>query len=73
MDTSGWTAFDGDGRFDYGADALKKKWKALHAGDLEPWPSDESLQEAWRRFHAGDFAGAVELGLEAGPEGHAVV
>ncbi|MDX1625847.1 MAG: hypothetical protein R3323_04990, partial [Wenzhouxiangellaceae bacterium] len=34
---------------------------------------DGTLQEAWRRFHAGEFAGAVELGLEAGPEGHVVV
>ncbi|HSB23657.1 MAG TPA: hypothetical protein VLE94_11190 [Burkholderiaceae bacterium] len=65
-----WTAFpyDSDGyRLD--AAALKKKWARLHAGDAEPWPSDDKVLAAWSLFHAGDFQKACEAGLKAGDAG----
>lgn len=34
-----WTAFPHpDKAYDYAGDRLARAWKALHAGDLEPWP-----------------------------------
>ena len=68
-----WNVFPHDSSdFNYAGNALKKAWPELHAGDREPFPDDPGLQEAWRAFHRGDFQQAVELGDEAGPQGHAV-
>ena len=68
-----WAPFPHDNSaFDYQGDALKKAWSALHAGDLEPWPEDETLQEAWRCYHRGEFQEAVNLADQCGLEGHAV-
>lgn len=65
-----WTAFpydDADYRFS--AQALKKQWARLHAGDAEPWPQDEAVQAAWALYHAGQFQKAAEAGLRAGGAG----
>lgn len=68
-----WAPFPHDqSAFDYQGGALKDAWNTLHAGDLEPWPDDETLQEAWRCYHRGDFQSAVELADQCGLEGHAV-
>jgi tetratricopeptide (TPR) repeat protein len=70
---SNWTPFPhSDSDYDFAGDALHAHWAELHAGDKEPYPSDETLQEAWRAFHRGDFEAAVELGDKAGIAGHAV-
>ena len=65
-----WTAFPYDD-VDYSQDSasLKKNWKALHAGDAEPWPKDEKVQAAWALFHAGEFQKAHDAGLKAGGAG----
>ncbi len=71
MDTGKWAEIDLDTTdFAYTGGALKKAWKELHAGDLEPWPGESKLQDGWRAFHAGDFGAAVDAGLAAGGEGH---
>lgn len=68
-----WTPFPHDSSsFDYPGNQLKKAWDGLHAGDLEPYPSNETLQEAWRCYHQGDFQQAVRLADQCGIEGHAV-
>ena len=58
--------------YDYPGKALEEAWGALHEGDMEPWPEDETLQEAWRCYHRGDFQQAVILADECGPAGHVV-
>ena len=58
--------------FTYSADALKKAWDGLHAGDREPFPKDASLVEAWRQYHMGNFAEAVDAGLKKGLAGYTV-
>lgn len=68
-----WNPFPHDNRdFDYGDTRLKKAWKDLHRGDLEPFPEAEELREAWRCFHRGEFQQAVEIADGYGLEGHAV-
>lgn len=65
-----WTAFPYDSEaYRYDADALKKQWARLHAGDAEPWPKDDAVLAAWALFHAGDFQKACEAGLKAGGAG----
>lgn len=49
----------------YAGEALRKRWRVLHAGDCEPFPRQALAQEAWRLFHQGRFAEAVAAGLEA--------
>ncbi len=74
MDTSKWAPFDPQlGKFDLAGAKLQKAWDRLHAGDIEPLPSDAELLEAWRRFHRGDFAGAVDLAAQIGDAAHVVV
>ena len=65
-----WTAFPYDDT-DYrrSLPALKKAWARLHAGDAEPWPTDQAVQQAWTLFHAGAFQQACEAGLAAGGAG----
>lgn len=68
-----WTAFPyPDAAYVYTAAGLKKAWKRLHTGDVEPFPKDTDVVNAWIAFHAGEFDTARKLGLDAGPDGHAV-
>jgi tetratricopeptide (TPR) repeat protein len=61
-----WNAFPHDAdAYRYDTATLKKKWARLHAGDAEPWPSDDMVIAAWQLFHAGDFQKATEAGLKA--------
>ena len=65
-----WTAFPYDNSdYLYDAQALKKSWARLHAGDAEPLPKDEKVATAWALFHAGEFQKATEAGLKAGGAG----
>ncbi len=44
MAKSKWTAFaHTDKAYDYAGDKLAKAWKALHAGDLEPFPDEKHV------------------------------
>ena len=68
-----WAPFPYDAApFSVDLATLKKRWKALHAGDAEPWPKRVEVQQAWALFHAGDFQGACEAGLAAGGDGFTV-
>lgn len=68
-----WTKFPyPDPSFVYTPARLKKAWRQLHAGDLEPWPQDAQLVDAWIAFHAGEFESAARQGLDAGMAGHSV-
>ena len=65
-----WKAFPHpSARYRYSLAALRANWARLHAGDLEPLPSDARVLAAWALFHAGDFQAAVEAGLAAGGGG----
>nr|WP_315488444.1 hypothetical protein [uncultured Rhodoferax sp.] len=64
-----WTAFSHIGEYPFDAARVKKQWRQLHAGDLEPLPKDNAVLHAWTLFHQGDFEGAAEAGLQAGPAG----
>jgi tetratricopeptide (TPR) repeat protein len=65
-----WTAFPYEAdNFQYSKATLKRQWQRLHAGDAEPWPSDDAVVEAWTLFHAGEFHKAVKAGLAAGGDG----
>lgn len=55
-----------DKKFVYTAATLKKAWEALHKGDAEPWPKEDSAVDAWIAFHAGDFQKSNDLGVKAG-------
>ncbi len=61
-----WAAFPYDDA-DYRCDLarLRKQWSRLHAGDAEPWPTDDRVAAAWAHFHAGEFRKAVDAGLKA--------
>ncbi len=88
MQTTDWAPFPHDATpFTYSGKSLEKNWKALHAGDREPFPDAaragaiglkpaeqcaEQLAEAWRLFHAGDFAAAVDRAESVGMGAHAV-
>jgi tetratricopeptide (TPR) repeat protein len=63
-----WTPFPYDA-CDYDAEALKKQWARLHAGDAEPLPRDDKVLAAWALFHNGDFQKAYDAGLKAGGAG----
>lgn len=68
-----WSRFPyPDDSFNYSPVSLKKAWKGLHAGDVEPWPKEEPLIEAWIAFHSGQFEQATKLGLAQGTSGYAV-
>lgn len=64
-----WTAFSHSGEYPFDASRVKKEWRQLHAGDLEPLPQDDAVLKAWALFHRGEFEGATEAGLQAGPAG----
>lgn len=64
-----WTAFSHLGEYPFDAARVKKEWRVLHAGDLEPLPKDTAVLKAWALFHSGDFEGAAHAGLQAGPAG----
>ncbi|MDD2923611.1 hypothetical protein [Rhodoferax sp.] len=61
-----WSAFPYAGDYDFDAASVKKKWARLHAGDLEPLPSNNDLLQAWAHFHNGEFQKAATLGLDLG-------
>ncbi len=68
-----WTAFPHDATpYTCTPAALKKLWTRLHAGDVEPLPTDAAVLAAWALFHAGEFEKAVAAGLAAGPAGTTV-
>ena len=64
-----WTAFSHSGDYPFDAARVRKEWRRLHAGDLEPLPEDEALLAAWALYHTGEFEKATEAGLQAGPAG----
>jgi tetratricopeptide (TPR) repeat protein len=73
MAARNWVAFPHDASgFLYPGAALRKNWKRLHRGDLEPYPSGKkqaALESAWRAFHAGQYQAAVEEGSALGAPG----
>ncbi|MBV9891840.1 MAG: hypothetical protein JO090_13255, partial [Rhizobacter sp.] len=61
-----WRAFPHDAAaYRYDLATLKKRWRRLHGGDVEPLPTHEQLLAAWQLFHAGEFQKATEAGLQA--------
>jgi tetratricopeptide (TPR) repeat protein len=69
---SRWTPFPHVRDFEFDPESLRKKWKKLHAADLEPLPKDAKVLAAWVHFHRGEFNKAYEAGLKAGAAGTAV-
>jgi hypothetical protein len=64
-----WTAFPFAGEYNFDAVSVKKKWAKLHAGDLEPLPTDKNVLDAWAQFHNGEFQKAQASGLKLGLTG----
>jgi hypothetical protein len=64
-----WTAFPYAGTDNFDAAILSQKWLRLHAGDLEPLPTNPQVMQAWVHFHNGDFHRAASLGQGLGHEG----
>jgi len=64
-----WKPFAHTARFPFDADLVRKQWKRLHAGDLEPLPVNERVLAGWVLYHSGKFHRAFEAGCKAGPEG----
>lgn len=67
-----WAAFPYAGDYQFDASTVKKKWAHLHAGDLEPLPTDPELLSAWVHFHNGEFHKAASLGQALGAAGTSV-
>jgi len=65
---STWQAYS-DRPFDFSGDRLAERWSFLHAGNLEPYPSDPAVQDAWRAYHEGRFEDAVSIGRAHGGPG----
>ncbi|RCX10112.1 hypothetical protein [Extensimonas vulgaris] len=64
-----WTPFPYSDLYRFDPARLKQLWPRLHAGDAEPYPSDEKLQHAWLLLHSGQFQEAAELGQRLGGAG----
>jgi len=64
-----WSAFPFPGEYTFDANSVKGKWARLHAGDMEPLPSDTRVLEAWALFHSGEFEQACQQGLKLGEVG----
>jgi hypothetical protein len=64
-----WTAFPFPGEYTFDVGSVKNKWARLHAGDLEPLPTDTRVLGAWAHFHNGDFEKASAVGLHLGDMG----
>ncbi len=62
-----WKTYEGRA-FDFSDDKLEANWKNLHAGNLEPFPTDAALQDVWRAYHEGRFQEAADLGKQTGGE-----
>lgn len=62
---STWQPYS-DRPFDLSGDQLQERWAFLHAGNLEPFPSDPAVQDAWRAYHEGRFEDAVRIGRDFG-------
>jgi tetratricopeptide (TPR) repeat protein len=67
-----WTAYPYAGSNNFDASIISKQWKKLHAGDLEPLPTNPQVLQAWIHFHNGDFHKAATLGHELGYVGLSV-
>jgi tetratricopeptide (TPR) repeat protein len=65
---STWKAYS-DTPFDFSGERLQQQWSVLHAGNLEPFPSDPVVQDAWRAYHEGRFEDAVNIGRNHGGPG----
>ena len=63
-----WARYEGV-RFDLAGPALRERWGVLHAGNKEPYPSDDRVQDAWRAYHEGRFQDAVTIGQAHGGAG----
>ncbi len=64
-----WADFPYAGDYNFDASRVKKHWKRLHAGDLEPLPQQNDLLQAWVDFHNGHFHQAMSRGLALGSAG----
>ena len=67
-----WTAFSRSGEYPFDASSVKKAWRSLHTGDMEPLPKDKTVLNAWALLHSGEFEKAAQSGLQAGPAGASV-
>ncbi len=65
----GWTPFPHAAAFAFDAELVRKQWKRLHAGDMEPLPTNEKVLAGWVLFHSGKFQRAFDTGMKLGPEG----
>jgi len=65
----GWTPFLHTAAFAFDADLVRKHWKRLHAGDMEPLPANDKVLAGWVLFHSGKFQRAFDAGMRLGPEG----
>lgn len=64
MAKSNWAAFPhADKAFDYAGDKLAKAWKALHTGDLEPFPDEKHIAKLLK---ANALLSKSSLGKDAG-------
>jgi hypothetical protein len=66
MAKSKWPAFaHPDKAFDYAGDKLAKAWKALHAGDLEPFPDEKHVARLLKaNTKLGKDAGRIAAQLQ---------
>lgn len=62
---SNWHPYSGV-PFDFSGAALEDRWSVMHAGNLEPFPTESAVQDAWRAYHEGRFEEAVDLGTAHG-------
>lgn len=63
---SKWAVFPHLGEYPFNARSLKKRWLRLHAGDMEPCPTDPQVLNAWVLFHHGEFEKSAQEGLRCG-------
>lgn len=65
----GWTPFPHTAAFAFDAELIRKQWKRLHAGDMEPLPANEKVLAGWVLFHTGKFQRAFDAGIKLGDDG----
>lgn len=65
----GWTPFPRTVAFAFDAELVRKQWKRLHAGDMEPLPANEKVLSGWVLFHNGKFQRAFDAGIKLGADG----
>lgn len=64
-----WAAFPYAGEYPFDTRRVQQQWALLHAGDLEPLPSDAQLLHGWAQYHSGEFQAAARCGIKLGPKG----